>query len=89
MMATKEMIEALDAEIARLQMARKLLLNGGVVAAPAPVPIKKAKSAIAKHAAAEAPAGRRVLSEEARERIAAAQRKRWAAAKKAAKRAAK
>jgi hypothetical protein len=82
-MATKEMIAALDEEISRLQMARKLLAGE-----TAPQPAAKGKKSVAAPAEAE-PAPKRVLSEEARERIAAAQRKRWAAAKKAAKKAAK
>lgn len=45
--------------------------------------------AAAKPAAAAAPSGKRVLSPEARARIAAAQRKRWAATRKGAPAAAK
>ena len=66
-MAITEIIAELDAEIGRLEQARKLLSNGrnvqlGNLAAP--------KSASRK---------RRKLSPEARKRIADAQRKRWAA----------
>ncbi len=72
-------LDAIDREIANLQQVRRLLA-GGDEGAPAP----------AKRAAAKAPARRpgrpagakgakRQLSDEARARIAAAQKKRWAA----------
>ena len=74
-MTIGSILSEIDAEIARLQHARKLLSSvdgksakGSLIAAPV---VKKR--------------ARRKLSAEARERIAAAQRKRWAAAKKSAK----
>jgi hypothetical protein len=60
-------IAAIDAEIERLQEAKRLLLGAGVGA-------NRVKSTT-----------RRRLSAQARAKIAAAQRKRWAAAKKSAK----
>lgn len=67
-------IELIDAEIAKLQQVRSLLSKttgaDGLVAKAASAPKKRAK---------------RNLSPEARKRIADAQRKRWAAQKKAAK----
>ena len=83
-MTTKNMITAIDAEIARLQLARELLM--GEPAATTGGAVKKGAKKKATEKAARVP---RVLSPEARERIAAAQRKRWAAAKKAARKAAK
>ncbi len=76
------MIAAVEQEIARLQLVRKLLTgesdvvsNGrGMRGHKATAPIVRAK---------------RVLSPEAKERIASAQRKRWAAVKKAEKKAAR
>lgn len=68
-MPTTSIIAAIDAEVERLQKARVLLSSIDRAAAP---PTKR----IAK---------RRKLSAAARKRIGDAQRKRWAAAKKAAK----
>lgn len=66
-MDTEFIIGEIDAEIARLQTARTILAQA-VTASAAPTPVSKPS---------------RRLSKVARERIAAAQRKRWAAAKKA------
>ncbi len=56
---------------------------------PAPTPVKQsAPQAVSSTPAAGGQKKRRTMSPEARERIAAAQRKRWAASKKAAKKAA-
>jgi len=78
-MDTRQMLTELEAEIALLQQVRELLAGAG--------------SATTGRVPATAPAlrggGRRPLSSEARERIAAAQRARWAKSKRAAKRAAK
>jgi hypothetical protein len=63
-MTTNRIIAAIDAEIARLEQAKKIL-NG--VPSGAPKPVTKAK---------------RNLSPEARARIAAAQKKRWAKARR-------
>ena len=77
-MTIDSIITQIDAEIARLTQARELLSSAGKVSVP---------KAGAKFAAAPAKKARkkRVLSPEARKRIADAQRKRWAAqrAKKA------
>jgi hypothetical protein len=80
-MAIDSITALIDAEIAKLTQVRSLLASTG-----------KAADKVTKHiakAAKEEPAAkkakkakkRRVLSPEARQRIAAAQRKRWAAQK--------
>jgi hypothetical protein len=77
-MGLNEIVAALDDEISRLQQVRSLLAGtkGGVT---------RAATSFAFGANQAKPRKRRHLSAEARERIAAAQRKRWAAQKKAAK----
>ncbi len=80
-MAIENLISEIDAEIARLEQARALLSRSG-----APAPKRRGRPAGA--APTHKPA-KRVMSAEARERIAAAQRKRWAKQKAAAKQAAK
>ena len=72
-------LSLIDAEIARLTQVRSLLAGIGKVATN--VTGRKAKKAPAK----AKPRRRRVLSPEARKRIADAQRKRWAAQKAKAK----
>lgn len=67
----ENILPLIDAEIARLKDARKLLEKAGRVVLPATLLTKTKKTAKKK----------RVLSPEARKRIADAQRKRWAAAK--------
>ena len=74
-MAIESIIAQIDAEIARLTQIRTLLANTGATAQKATAP--KAKKAAAKAKGKK----RRVLSPEARKRIADAQRKRWAAQK--------
>lgn len=74
-MSIESILSEIDAEIARLTEVRSLLANTGKVAAKAIV--RKAASAPAKTKAKK----KRVLSPEARKRIADAQRKRWAAQK--------
>jgi hypothetical protein len=69
-MSTNEIIEAIDAEIRRLQEA-KALLDGGTTSTPAAKPSPKP--------------GRRTISAAGRARIVAAQKARWARTKKAAK----
>jgi len=69
-MTTSDILAGIDEEIARLQQVRNLLAGGGG-GFPGPFSGKPRK--------------KRILSKEAREKIAAAQRKRWAAQKKAAK----
>jgi hypothetical protein len=73
-MANDSILALIDAEIARLTQVRSLLTGIGKVAVT--VTERKAKKAPAKKSKK-----RRVLSPEARKRIADAQRKRWAAQK--------
>ena len=70
--AIDSILNEIDAEIARLQEAKKLLSSADGKFG------KKSTTAAKKRS-------KRKLSPEARERIAAAQRKRWAAVKKSAK----
>jgi hypothetical protein len=70
----ENILKSIDAEIARLQQARGLLVKAGT--AP-----KKAAKKIAKRAAKK----KRILSPEGRARIVAALKARWAAQKKANK----
>jgi hypothetical protein len=73
---TKEILEHINDEISRLQQVKSLLqgtTNGH----------SRSASAV-NGAAAPKVKGKRVLSVEARKKIAAAQRKRWAKARKAA-----
>jgi hypothetical protein len=78
-MTIASIVEELDAEIVRLQEARKLLSNGSRLGT--------AKLAVAagKESAKGSRTKKRVLSPEARKRIAEGQRKRWAASKNAGK----
>ncbi|HEV2135729.1 MAG TPA: hypothetical protein VGR47_15945 [Terracidiphilus sp.] len=75
-MAIDSVIAQIDAEIARLHEVRSLLAGTGKASAPA-------HNGRAKKASARTGTTRRkrVLSPEARKRIADAQRKRWAAQK--------
>jgi hypothetical protein len=70
-MSIDKVLSEIDAEIARLEQVRNLLTGTGA-------------RKTAKTSAAKGRRKKRTLSAEARERIAAAQRKRWAAKKKAA-----
>lgn len=79
-MNTNEIIAAIDAEIAKLQQARYLLSG---YSDPTSASVKRGPGRPKKTTVLQ-PA-KRVLSPEAKARIAAAQKKRWAAAKKAAK----
>jgi hypothetical protein len=79
-MTNESIVALIDAEIAKLTQVRALLATTGkAVAMIEPLAKKAAKAA--KAAPAKKAKKRRVLSPEARERIAAAQRKRWAAKK--------
>jgi uncharacterized protein (DUF2384 family) len=75
-MGSKSIIDAIDEEIARLREVRSLLARTSRIADSTQVP--KAKAAAKKST-------KRRLSPEARARIAEAQRKRWATARKAKK----
>jgi len=77
-MAIENILAQIDSEIARLKQARALLANIGTAASPSGRRAKKA-SAKAK------PRKKRILSADARKRIADAQRKRWAAVRAKAK----
>ena len=72
-MAIDSILAQIDAEIARLTQARSLLANLGSTSATAPRTARTAAKATKRK--------KRVLSPEARKRIADAQRKRWAAQK--------
>jgi hypothetical protein len=72
-MAIDSILAQIDAEIARLTQARSLLANLGTVSVAAPKTTKIPAKAKRRK--------KRVLSPEARKRIADAQRKRWAAQK--------
>jgi hypothetical protein len=74
-MSTDSLLSQIDAEIARLTQVRSLLANTGKLAAK--VIERKTKQVATKVKAKKS----RVLSPEARKRIADAQRKRWAAQK--------
>jgi hypothetical protein len=74
-MDTTEIIQTIDAEIARLEKARALL-NGHISA-----PAKRGRSISSKLTAVPKP-GRKKMSPEGRARIAAAQKTRWAKTKR-------
>lgn len=76
-MTIQSILAEIDAEIERLTQARKLLATTGAITAPAAQRKAKAPAAKARKT--------RVLSPEARKRIADAQRRRWAAQKSKAK----
>ena len=75
-MITSEIVQAIDQEIAKLQQVRTLLQETATIAKRGPGRPPKALSAVA-------PVKRkRTLSAEARAKIAAAQKARWAKARK-------
>ena len=76
-MNTNEILEHINAEISRLQQV-KALLQGSTNGFS-----KSASASSSNGSAAPKVKGKRVLSVEARKKIAAAQRKRWAKARKA------
>jgi len=78
-MAIESILAQIDEEIAKLTQIRTLLASSGITAKKVAAP--KAAKAPAKTKGKK----RRVLSPEARKRIADAQRKRWAAQKAKAK----
>ncbi len=85
-MANESILSLIEAEIAKLQRVRALLANTGKVAAKASKIVertsKKAGPALKGQTKTKAKVKKqRVLSPEARKRIADAQRKRWAAQK--------
>jgi hypothetical protein len=78
-------INEIDAEIARLQAARKLLAGESGFVASTKATKRGGKAASFDFGVNTAKRPRRRLSSEARERIRQAQLKRWAAVKKGAK----
>jgi hypothetical protein len=85
-MANESILSLIEAEIAKLQRVRALLANTGKAVAKANKIVestsKKAVSPLKSPAKTKAKVKKqRVLSPEARKRIADAQRKRWAAQK--------
>jgi hypothetical protein len=74
----RSIVSTIDEELAKLRQVRAMLAKGvnidGLIAGRVPKKTSKTPRAT-----------RRILSPEARARIAAAQKKRWAAAKKATK----
>lgn len=85
-MNTEAIIATLDGEIARLQQAREILtvavnINGAASLKRGPGRPKKAATVVAPK--------KRSVSAEAKEKMAAAQKARWAKVKRAAKKAAK
>jgi hypothetical protein len=86
-MNTEAIIATLDGEIARLQQARAILMTAASVNGAAS--IKRSPGRPKKAATVVTPTRRKGISPEARERIAAAQKARWAKVRRAAKKAAK
>ena len=76
-MHTTEILIAIDEEILKLQQARELLTGNAEVG--------KRAGRLPGAITSGAKSTRRTMSEEGRARIAAAQRKRWAAQKKASR----
>jgi hypothetical protein len=79
-LSIESIVSALDAEIAKLQKARTILARGGKVDAIVSQDVTFVGT-VKKHKKSQ-------MSLEARARIAEAQKKRWAKAKKAAKKTA-
>jgi hypothetical protein len=75
-MNTIEILTHIDEEIARLLQVKALLTPGPIKLIPVKASFKPSKKA--------APTGKRTMSAEGRARIAAAQKARWAKAKRAA-----
>lgn len=80
-MNNNDILAAIDAEISKLQQVRSLLAASSN---PEAILAKRGRGR-PKKTATEPKAVKRVLSPEARKKIADAQKKRWAAAKKSAK----
>jgi hypothetical protein len=86
-MDTQAIITALDTEIARLQGVKALLASSNAHALTGN--LKRGPGRPKKAASVVAPKKRTGISPEARERIAVAQKARWAKVRKAAKKTAK
>jgi len=93
-MMTNDIVAEIDSEIARLQQARALLASADATIKRKPgrpagsTPSLKVSNVAPKKVAGNSKAAR-TLSVEARARIAASQKKRWAKSKKAVKKAAR
>ena len=86
-MDTHSLIREIDAEIAKLQLARQAL--AAIASSTTPTPAKRlGRPPKTSNAAPVSNRKGRILSPEARAKIAAAQKKRWAAQKKSAKKTA-
>lgn len=72
-MSHERILAAIDEEIGKLQQVRKLLQSGGRSSVVSSLTVRGRR-----------PRKKRVLSAEARQRIAAAQKRRWAKQKKEA-----
>ncbi len=84
----ESIIEAIDAEIVQLQQARSILLGSSDVLTSLKKP-GRGRPKGSKNAVKATPVkAKRVLSAEGKAKIATAQKKRWAATKRAAKKAA-
>ena len=85
-MAIVDVIQQIDSEIAKLQQAKALLSSGSTTLTTPAVKSKRGrpKGSTNANKAASKKESKRTLSPEARKKIAEAQRKRWAAAKKVA-----
>ena len=81
-MTMNEMLSIIDAEISKLQHVRTLLSS---YSDPTTAITKRGPGRPRKIEAPAKKAVKRVMSDEARAKIAAAQKKRWAASKKASK----
>ncbi|AFL86779.1 hypothetical protein Terro_0433 [Terriglobus roseus DSM 18391] len=79
-MTTQEILAAIDAEISKLQQVRAALSGYSD-----PTVVKRGPGRPKKIVAPVKAPAKRVLSDAARAKIAAAQKKRWAASRKAAK----
>lgn len=77
-MDTKTLVIQIDLEIARLQQARNLLAGSNTSA-------KSRRGRPSTKPASSTPVKKRIMTPEGKARIAAAQKKRWAAQKKAEK----
>jgi hypothetical protein len=83
-MDTATLISQIDAEIAKLQLARQALVAISTTGTPAKRPGRPAKNATPVSVPVSVPK-KRTMSAEARARIAAAQKRRWATHKRIAK----
>lgn len=90
-MSTKQLLAEIERGIKALQKAQALVVKAEAVAPKAKaIAVKRAPTKTAKATKAPAKkAAKRVISDEGRAKISAAQQKRWAKVKRATKKAAK